>query len=74
MILAAVPLAMMFIDGPLSTLQTLAIVTSLPLMVVIFIMLYGFFKWIGNPEQDSVSNAADEQTDSIQNLKANCNT
>ncbi|NRF14683.1 BCCT family transporter [Vibrio coralliilyticus] len=74
MILAAVPLAMMFIDAPLSTVQTLAIVTSLPLMVVIFIMLYGFFKWIGNPEQDRVSNEADKQTDSIQNLKADCNT
>lgn len=45
-ILAAVPLTMMFIDAPLSTIQTLAIVTSLPLMIVIFIMLYGFFKWI----------------------------
>ena len=42
---------MMFIDAPLSTIQTLAIVTSLPLMVVIFIMLYGFFKWIGGSEE-----------------------
>ncbi|MGF1758803.1 BCCT family transporter [Photobacterium sagamiensis] len=46
LILAAVPLAMMFIDAPLNTVQTLAIVTSLPLMVVIFIMLYGFNKWL----------------------------
>lgn len=46
LILAAVPLAMMFIDAPLNTVQTLAIVTSLPLMVVIFIMLYGFFRWL----------------------------
>ncbi|WP_188628519.1 BCCT family transporter [Oceanisphaera marina] len=50
LILAAVPLAMMFIDAPLSTVQTLAIVTSLPLMVVIFIMLYGFFHWINSRE------------------------
>ncbi|WCE32031.1 BCCT family transporter [Vibrio sp. SCSIO 43137] len=50
-ILAAVPLTMMFIDAPLSTIQTLAIVTSLPLMIVIFIMLYGFFKWIGEGEK-----------------------
>lgn len=50
LILAAVPLAMMFIDAPLSTVQTLAIVTSLPLMVVIFIMLYGFFRWINGQE------------------------
>ncbi|OLQ72163.1 glycine/betaine ABC transporter [Photobacterium proteolyticum] len=46
LILAAVPLAMMFIDAPLNTVQTLAIVTSLPLMIVIFIMLYGFSKWL----------------------------
>lgn len=46
LILAAVPLTMMFIDAPLSTVQTLAIVASLPLMVVIFIMLYGFKKWL----------------------------
>ncbi|WMC10998.1 BCCT family transporter [Oceanimonas pelagia] len=50
LILAAVPLAMMFIDAPLSTVQTLAIVTSLPLMVVIFIMLYGFFRWLNGRE------------------------
>ncbi|MDF2152292.1 BCCT family transporter [Vibrio sp. CAU 1672] len=61
MILAAVPLAMMFIDAPLSTVQTLAIVTSLPLMVVIFIMLYGFFKWISNPQEavEQTSNQSD---------------
>lgn len=46
LILAAVPLTMMFIDAPLSTVQTLAIVTSLPLTIVIFIMLYGFKKWL----------------------------
>ncbi|MCT7653997.1 hypothetical protein MBH78_02820 [Oceanimonas sp. NS1] len=31
-------------------MQTLAIVTSLPLMVVIFIMLYGFFRWLNGKE------------------------
>lgn len=45
-ILAAVPLTMMFINAPLNTVQTLAIVTSLPLMLVVFVMLYGFCKWL----------------------------
>ncbi|WP_051303590.1 BCCT family transporter [Psychromonas aquimarina] len=45
-VLASVPLTMMFIDAPLNTVQTLAIVTSLPLTMVIFTMLYGFCKWI----------------------------
>jgi len=52
MILAAVPLTMMFIDAPLSTVQTLAIVTSLPLMFVIFVMLYGFFGWIKRHDEE----------------------
>ncbi|MDP5292067.1 BCCT family transporter [Oceanimonas sp. CHS3-5] len=57
LILAAVPLAMMFIDAPLSTVQTMAIVTSLPLMLVIFIMLYGFFRWLNGRETESVAPA-----------------
>ncbi|WP_428775059.1 BCCT family transporter [Vibrio sp.] len=71
MILAAVPLAMMFIDAPLSTVQTLAIVTSLPLMVVIFIMLYGFFKWISNPEEESqLSSQTTEEKVPLKQLNA----
>ncbi|NOI65086.1 BCCT family transporter [Vibrio sp. 99-8-1] len=65
-ILAAVPLTMMFIDAPLSTIQTLAIVTSLPLMVVIFIMLYGFFKWINNPDDVHEQTAEQEEVLTLQ--------
>lgn len=61
-ILAAVPLAMMFIDAPLSTVQTLAIVTSLPLMIVIFIMLYGFFKWIKEDDSENTVQVKEEPT------------
>ena len=67
-ILAAVPLTMMFIDAPLSTIQTLAIVTSLPLMIVIFIMLYGFFKWLGGHEEEMQKQqqpAVQEKEDSL---------
>ncbi len=44
--LAAVPLAMMFIDAPLNTIKTCAIVTSIPLMFIIGYMVYGFIKWM----------------------------
>ncbi|SIN74866.1 BCCT family transporter [Halodesulfovibrio marinisediminis] len=45
--LAAVPLAMMFIDAPLNTIKTCAIVTSIPLSFIIGYMVYGFVKWMG---------------------------
>ncbi len=41
-VLSLVPLAMMFIGAPLKTVQTCAIVTSIPLVVVLIIMIYGF--------------------------------
>lgn len=44
--LAAVPLAMMFIDAPLNTIKTCAIVTSIPLMFIIAYMVFGFVKWL----------------------------
>ncbi len=44
--LAAVPLAMMFIEAPLNTIKTCAIVTSIPLMFIIGYMVYGFIKWM----------------------------
>lgn len=62
LILAAVPLTMMFIDAPLNTVQTLAIVTSLPLMVVIFVMLYGFNKWL----KEDFSNGVNIESDNTE--------
>ncbi|KZL24272.1 hypothetical protein [Pseudovibrio sp. Ad37] len=36
----------MFIDAPLNTIKTCAIVTSIPLMFIISYMVYGFIKWM----------------------------
>ena len=44
--LAAVPLAMMFIDAPLNTIKTCAIVTSIPLTFILGYQVYGFVKWM----------------------------
>ena len=44
--LAAVPLAMMFINAPLNTIKTCAIVTAVPLTFIICYMVYGFIKWM----------------------------
>jgi len=44
LVLALVPLAMMFIDAPLKTVQTSAIVTSIPLLVVLCIMIFGWYR------------------------------
>ncbi len=45
--LAAVPLAMMFINAPLNTIKTCAIVTAVPLIFILCYMVYGFIKWMG---------------------------
>ena len=44
--LSAVPLAMMFINAPLNTIKTCAIVTAVPLTFIICYMVYGFLGWI----------------------------
>ncbi|MDD7911592.1 MULTISPECIES: BCCT family transporter [Pseudovibrio] len=44
--LAAVPLAMMFIEAPLNTIKTCAIVTSIPLLFIIGYMVQGFIRWM----------------------------
>ncbi|MTI13667.1 BCCT family transporter [Sansalvadorimonas verongulae] len=45
--LAAVPLAMMFINAPLNTIKTCAVVTSIPLIFILGYMIKGMVKWIG---------------------------
>ncbi|RDH43019.1 BCCT family transporter [Zooshikella ganghwensis] len=45
-LLAAVPLAMLFINAPLNTIKTCAIVTSIPLTFILFYMVYGFINWL----------------------------
>lgn len=44
--LAAVPLAMMFINAPLNTIKTCAIVTAIPLTFIMCYMIVGFIKWM----------------------------
>lgn len=44
--LAVVPLTMMFIDAPLNTIKTCAIVTAVPLTLLLCVQIFGLFKWI----------------------------
>ncbi|WP_163835339.1 BCCT family transporter [Spartinivicinus ruber] len=44
--LAAVPLAMLFIRAPLNTIKTCAIVTAIPLTFILGYMIYGFIRWL----------------------------
>ena len=44
--LAAVPLSMMFIKAPIGTIKTCAIATATPLTFIIIYMLYGFIRWM----------------------------
>lgn len=55
------PLTMIFINAPMETVKTAAIVTSIPLIFILIIMIYGWLKWMkedmangkfSNDEQD----------------------
>lgn len=46
LILAAVPLSIMFADAPFSALKTLCIVLSVPFLLVIIGMNIGLFRWL----------------------------
>ncbi len=44
--LAAVPLGMMFIEAPIGTIKTCAIATATPLTFILIYMLYGMIRWM----------------------------
>jgi BCCT family betaine/carnitine transporter len=55
------PLMMIFIDAPLDTIKTAAIVTAIPLLIVLMIMNVGMVRWMredyGRVSRDSIRNA-----------------
>ena len=44
--LAAVPLGMMFIEAPIGTIKTCAIATATPLTFILIYMVYGMIRWM----------------------------
>jgi BCCT family betaine/carnitine transporter len=52
---------MIFIDAPLDTIKTAAIVTAIPLLVVLVIMNYGMIRWMredyGDVSREAIRNA-----------------
>ena len=44
--LAAVPLGMMFINAPIGTIKTCAIATATPLSFILIYMVYGMIRWM----------------------------
>lgn len=57
---AVMPLMMIFIDAPLNTIKTAAIVTTVPLLVALIIMNYGMIGWMredyGHASRDAIRN------------------
>ncbi len=45
-VLSLVPLVMMFIGAPLKTIQTSALVVTVPLVAILICMIFMFFKWM----------------------------
>ncbi len=50
-ILAAIPLSIMFAGAPFKTLQTLSIFVSVPFILVILFMIWGLFRWFKEDEE-----------------------
>ncbi|WP_277949289.1 MFS transporter [Pseudomonas sp. LFM046] len=44
--LTLIPLAMLFAKVSLSTMKTAVVLTSIPFMVILLTMIYGFFRWM----------------------------
>ncbi|HAK45608.1 MAG TPA: glycine/betaine ABC transporter [Spirochaeta sp.] len=44
--LALVPLTMIFIGADLNTIKTCAIITGVPIIFIMLVLLYGWFKWM----------------------------
>lgn len=61
--LAAVPLSIMFSNAPFSALKTICIFLSVPFLVIIIGMNIGLFKWL--KESDQVTNASNKRTGTL---------
>ena len=44
--LAALPMAMLYIDAPLSTLKTAVVLAAIPFIFVLVVMVVGLFRWL----------------------------
>ncbi|MFJ4344333.1 BCCT family transporter [Pseudomonas sp. NPDC089401] len=51
-LLAALPLAMLYINAPLSTLKTAVILTAIPFIVILVVKIGGLFKWLREDYSD----------------------
>ncbi|MGE8062979.1 BCCT family transporter [Pseudomonas sp. NPDC089547] len=51
-LLAALPLAMLYINAPLSTLKTAVILTAIPFILILVVKIWGLFKWLREDYSD----------------------
>lgn len=52
--LAILPLGMLYIKAPLSTLKTAVILTAIPFVIILAVKIWGLFKWL-REDHDSVA-------------------
>ncbi|RDU72388.1 BCCT family transporter [Helicobacter aurati] len=45
-VLTLIPLAILYINAPLSTLKTSVVLSGLPFLVILLIILFGFIRWL----------------------------
>lgn len=60
--LAALPMAMLYIDAPLSTLKTAVIMAAIPFIFVLVMMIGGLFKWLREDYGSMTSYQIEEQS------------
>ncbi|RQR24556.1 BCCT family transporter [Burkholderia sp. Bp9143] len=59
--LAALPLAMLYIKAPLSTLKTAVILTAIPFICILVVKIWGLFKWL-REDHGAVAQEPEKQT------------
>lgn len=60
--LAALPMAMLYIDAPLGTLKTAVVLAAIPFMFVLVIMVAGLFRWFKEDYGNLCSYQIEEQS------------
>ncbi|UOQ95109.1 BCCT family transporter [Halobacillus shinanisalinarum] len=61
LVIVLVPLTIIFINAPMNTIKTAAIVTSIPLIFVLLIMIYGLVKWMREDFGDTSAHVIKEK-------------
>ncbi|WP_282363465.1 BCCT family transporter [Pseudomonas sp. PS01297] len=70
LLLAALPLAMLYINASLNTLKTAVILTAIPFIFILFVKIWGLLKWLREDYAAMPASLIEEQSERLSTMDA----